>query len=785
MKKLFFILIMIAACVANVTAQDTAAMELVMDYPLLSEQMDTIYVDFKLVSDGQKISVGNIDKSQLHLEEVGYSGDEDITLLDVLDIRSYDPDYANENYSIIVIADRAVSAECLKAQRDALTEMFQSFPKADFYITAMDNDSRTPTASIMNTYQLECWIDSCFSKPSSSEKFIYKALASVIEEVAGEGVHDFYPEIKYNQALLNDSKKSIVVLTNGKYMNDKGSYIGGDEFFRIKTALINGLDLDHKVQVNYIYFGDNFSKESFHKEVQYVMKEGDQFYPAFDSHALKEDLVMHPDPNAMDYRMVILNPEHKLYDGQKITLHAYLDIDGSEAYGVKYFTMGSMLHPMPARISNFDRIKIVVECIIAGLICILLIYLLFRIVVPRCKNWYFHKKYVKTFVRTNTLPARASDYVAQKCYFCKDDFVPGDTIVTKCEHTMHYDCWQHNGHKCPEYGRDCNEGYFYYNEDHPWDKRNKPYYLKSLLIGTFVGLIAWILYRIFTNNTLFYSIIGNMVALSGKVGIDASGNAIIDKVHDLLFFGLVIGFCISFGASWVLEKRHKTLNRVLIILLRGVLGALGGFIAGFIGSLVAISTGKDHNCFIVDIIAWLLLGTVIGFVVSYNNRISVARASLGGLLLAMLGFCTLYLFNFDDSDFSIQYLGQLVSFLCMLAVIILSGGLFAIMATPDRISERYFLHIEGTPKTRDVAIYKWMNRVGGYRVVTIGRDDRCYIDMYWDDSDGIDGVKAEVYMENDTPYYKNMATNKSVSLKHGDNFIIGKTVFTYIEKDKI
>ena len=179
------------------------------------------------------------------------------------------------------------------------------------------------------------------------------------------------------------------------------------------------------------------------------------------------------------------------------------------------------------------------------------------------------------------------------------------------------------------------------------------------------------------------------------------------------------------------------------------------------------------------------MGVSSGFIIAYKTKVSVKRAVIGGGLFAMLGFCVLYLFNFDDSDFSFQYIGLLASFLCMLAVIIYASGLFSFLAMPEKVSERYFLHIEGTPKTRDVAIYKWMNLRGGYRMVTIGRSDTCYIDMDWDDTPGIDGVQAEVYMQNDVPYYKMMASNKVVRLSHGTSFTVGKTVFTYLEKDCI
>ena len=776
---LVFIFTLMFAIAPSLKAQD-----LVLDYPRLSQELDTIFVDFKLMDNGQKMNVGTVDKSAISLEEIGYNGKENITLADVLDIRNYDPDYAAGNYSMVVIVDRSVTQERIEAQRNALTELFQGFPKAHFYVTAMDG-SRTPTATIHNSYQLISWMDSCFSKPSEEPKFIYKALASVIEEISGGETHDFYPEVPYNNELADNTKKTLLVLTDGVYMNDNGEYIGGEEFFRIKMSLINSRGDGTPYQVNYIYFGDDFKLSDFQNEIQYVSKQDDRFFPKFDFQALKEYLVMRPDPMAMDYRMVILNPSRKLYDGQKITLHAFYEANGMEAYGFKNFTMGSLLHPMAVKTNTSVAVEIWVGCIVSGLVIILLLYLVFRILIPRMKNRFFKKRFVKTFVKANTLPRRASDYVGQKCYYCKDSFAPGDMIVTKCEHTMHYECWKENGHQCPEYGKSCDEGRFFYNEDHPWDKRNAPFYLKPMLVGAFVGLVAWVVFRGTTINTLFHSLIGDLVALSGKVGIDSSGKAFVDKIHDLLFFCTVVAGIVTLGASWLVERRKKTTPRVLFIVLRAFIGALAGFLAGLVGAMVAMATGKDYNCFIVDIIPWLLMGLLVGLVVSYKTHISVKRSMVWGLLFAFFGFCVLYLFSFDDSNFQFQNIGLLASFLCMTAVMLFSGGLCAFMAVPDRVSERYFLQIEGTPKTRDVAIYKWMNRVGGYRVVTIGRSDRCYIDMDWDDTPGLDGVQAEVYIENDRPYYKDMATNQAKPLKHGSSFIVGKTTFTYLEKDCI
>lgn len=762
------------------------AQEIVMNSPVFKDDLDTVFVDFKVVKFGNKINLGNLDKESISLQTTGYNGTDDIIkLVDVLDIRNYDPDYASGNYSIIVLADRSVTEEQLQAERQAITKLFQEFPKARFYVTAMDN-SRTSTTRIQDMYQLIRWYDSCFSAPSTQKKFIYKALASVIEEVTDTEAHDFYPETPYNEELKNDgTKKVLFLMTDGVHTNADGSYIGGADFFSIKMALISELNQKKEIQMNVVYFGDRNLRDDFQSEIQYVFKDGDRFYNEFDPESLKEQLVMRPDPNAMDYRLVIVNKDHKLYDGQKKTLHVFLEQSHIEAYGTRNFTMGTLTDPIVVRSSTGEQLRLLVMCIFIGLALTGLVYLFFRFLYPKWKFGLFKRRYVKHFEKSNILPANASDYVAQKCYYCKDAFLPDEEIVTKCEHTIHYECWKECGFQCPEYGENCDNGSVFYNEDNILDKRNIPYFLKWLVAGCLFGIVGWLVFRLSTNNQLFYNLIQNTVTLSKKVGLDASGNTFSNKIHDMLFFGTIIGFFVTFGASWMFERRKKTFRRVLAIMGRASLGGFCGMLAFFIGGLIAIVSGKDYNYFIVDIIPWLLTGAAVGGVIAYRTEVSLKKAILCGLLFAMFGFCILYLFSYENSDFEFRNIGLLVSTLCMLGVMLFAGGLYACIAPHEHRSEHYFIHVEGNLKGHDVAVYKWMNRVGGNRMVTIGRSDRCYIDMDWDQSENIDGVQAEVYLENDEPYYKILSTNEVKRLTHGTSFRIGSTTFTFIEKDRI
>jgi hypothetical protein len=110
-------------------------------------------------------------------------------------------------------------------------------------------------------------------------------------------------------------------------------------------------------------------------------------------------------------------------------------------------------------------------------------------------------------------------------------------------------------------------------------------------------------------------------------------------------------------------------------------------------------------------------------------------------------------------------------------------------------SEKCFLRIDGSVKERDIAIYKWMSVTGGFNKVSIGKSTDCVLQMNWDDSPEIGEKVVELYLENERPYCRildNGVTRQGRSLPrgfviplvNGAEFTIGKTRFTYVEKDR-
>jgi hypothetical protein len=422
--------------------------------------------------------------------------------------------------------------------------------------------------------------------------------------------------------------------------------------------------------------------------------------------------------------------------------------------------------------------------LILGIVFIALAYVIMQFLVPMLQYKRFKRKYVKKF-DPKSMSKDGKDLVLQQCYYCKDDFQEGDTIVTKCKHTVHWECWEENHDRCPEYGlNSCKEGIYFYNRKHLTDERNSPYFTSWLLYGLAGGLISWILFMLIPSSGFLGGLLRWIVRLFH--GADCVYvNEYLQKIQPLLLCGIIMGFVITFLFSYLIEFRKKTFKIMLLIAARSVGNAIIGGLAFLLGAVVIIAIGKYSNCWWLDWVPWLFFGCSITWLLSFKSDIKFKEAILGGLISVVLSFVVIYA------------LSSSVPAIGVLAFMIYAAGLGASIAVVHYTSENYYLHIEGPTKERDIAIYKWMNVAGGSNHVTIGSSPNCVIEMNWDDSAEIRDKQVELYIDNEHPYCRALTEGTtfgdeqrvlkegdSILLVHGSHFTIGNTKFTYIEKDK-
>ena len=762
-----------------------------------SAKADTLYVDFKILDpEGKKLFVNQLEKGNVTVAESG-SGEQDMTpkVDSVIDIRQ--KKVISDQISMLFLVDRSgsISQEALQKQFDQIAHIMDVLPNTKVYLSFMDS---TVTPSLLATKDnLKFKFYEEFTVREGTQKYLYKAIMAKMEELSGmRGSH--YAEVPHNPDLMDSTQKILFVFTDGKVMNSDGTFIG-DDFFVWKGEILDFADRQARSETPYIpihciYMGNPAETGSIKDEMEALCATTPskdarnalkgKFHTLFSVEELQETLMGAIDSIAADYRLVLVNPGGKVYDGsQHLLTISIQDYQKTSALGELRYSFGSQHVPIivPSETHHTSNANTIFIGLCYGLFFTLLIYLILQYLLPWIQYKIFCKKYVVKY------KGSTSSVEQQHCYHCKEPFQNGDDIVVKCEHVVHWECWKENRNRCPEYGvHNCTKGIHYYNQEQLSDSRNAPYFLMWLIYGLLAGLVSWLFMRLFYSETLFSSLINSMVQMIHPADMlqGASSIAFVSKIQSMLLCGLLLGFFITLFFSYLIEFRKKDFKIWGQILLRSIVGAALGFVAFLIGAVIIILLNKDTNCFYTDWIPWALFAIGIAFVLSFKTDIKLKNALIGGLISVLVSFVVLFLATFAKDILS------------MFSYMIYAAGFGIAVAVVHHVSEKYFLRVSGPVKERDIAIYKWMSVSGGFNRVTIGKSIDCILEMNWDDADNIADKQVEIYLENERPYCKALADgtllangqmlhkNQSILLTHGTEFTIGNSLFTYIEKDK-
>lgn len=763
-----------------------------------SDQADTLYVDLKILDpQGKKVFYDKLDKSNFIVLENGSNDPNWAPKVDsVIDIRQ--KKIISDQISMLFLVDRSgsITPEALNKQLDQIANVLDLLPNTKVYISFMD--STVTRSKLVTKDNIKSDFLEEFEVREGTQKYLYNAIMAKMEELSGSPkMH--YPEVSHNPDLGDSTQKILFVLTDGKVKNADGTYIG--EFFDWKDEIMEYGEMQERSQMPYfpiycIYFGNPAETGSVTDEMEFLCATTPakdardalkgKFYTIFSVEELQETLMGSLDSIAADYRLVLLNPGGKLYDGTQQLLSVTVQDDQHEAAtGEVRYAFGNKvkLLKVPSENDNLSNGSTVLLGFCYGLAFTILVYLLLQYLLPWIQYKVFCKKYVVKYNGNRS----GSSVEQQHCYHCKEPFQNGDTIVTKCEHVVHWECWKENRNRCPEYGvHNCTKGIHYYNQDKLSDSRNAPYFLMWLVYGLLAGLVSWVFMRMFYSETMFSSLINSLLQwlrpnddLQGVISM-----AFMSKIQSMLLSGILLGFFITFFFSYLIEFRKKNFKVLGQILLRSIVGALLGFLAFLLGAMIIIVLNKPTNCFYTDWIPWALFAVVIALILSYKTDIKLKNALIGGLISVLVSFVVLFMGTFAKEILS------------MFSYMIYAAGFGIAIAVVHHVSEKYFLRVSGPVKERDIAIYKWMSVTGGFNRVTIGKSIDCILEMNWDDAVNIADKQVEIYLENDRPYCKALEDgtrlangqmlqkNQTILLHHGTEFTIGNSLFTYIEKDK-
>ena len=747
-----------------------------MDMDLLTDSASLRYVIKEYQHNGSRME-------QSHIQNQPW-------LTDIKNIRQ--EELKKEHINLLFLVDLSMNQEEITYEQTCLERMRQWFATGNLYVAFISDKG------VSQTLPLTDYVLQNYFKPTSNDnkKLLYRSILCKLSEINGVPDSTYFPKVAQDEhwKSLKDNQKGLVILSNANVYNFNNNPIDQAHY-----SLQETLNSIHYKNGPHIYYVDCVR----HMSDDYTITEDDEAVAVMDNLCkntqgsfFKEnrnsDTWLWAIISAFrlvraDYEFILTNPDNKIYNGK--TTDLVIEVYNGKtliACANTRYCVGNFYKPIV--VNGVSIPQLILQGIIITIVLSLLIYLLMQIIIPFLGYLYFRHEYIISYRDKNMI--YNGEPVAQSCYYCKSEFEEGDDIVVKCKHTMHLDCWRENDYKCPEYGRNCQHGSHYYNENNPFDYKNRPFYTNWMFMGILAALIGWVAFILGNGirpNELILKVVMFFHNLSHG---ELTAQDILDKYaqdfHILPFLGFVINMTLTFGMSWLCERGNFYGNKIIISLLKALVAGAVGYLTFFLESMVYIILNMTSTNIILDWIPWLLNGFVIAYATAYATRIKINKKLL--VIMMASAFFLMYLttllmtyMQLDTRDI------MLINYIIYCIAIAISVS----VDTPH--SERFYLKVQGAIKEMDIALYKWMRTSPDY-VVTIGKSVDCSLQMTWDLSGEIAPVHALISYSNHeliltaleegiTADGKPLEIDETFRLYHGRTFTIGNTIFTYIEKD--
>lgn len=660
---------------------------------------------------------------------------------------------------ILALVDLTLSQSDIDRVKRHIREMLTVFKYDNLYISFMDGADVSPTMKVTDYV-----MDHHFKRSDNKYVYLYRAITQKKNEMVQRA------------GVWQDARNMVMITFSDEkvYNNDNDTPIDPDHY-TYEGALVKSDSTASDVTFTAFYASlarqqDVNADHERNVLWMFCNNHGGMFMTDYNWVDFKTAMYNALQLSFPDSEFYFINPNHKVYrgDNKKLEVNFYNTENDSLIAGFSTSVRKGEIYS-PIIVNGSNLLYIIMQGITLGVFIMLVVWIVFQLIVPFISYRLFLRKYVIRYTGQNMSVANKT--IEERCYLCKAPFEVGDSIVVKCEHTMHKNCWDENGYHCPEYSDRCKHGSHYYNKEHLRDRNNAPFFLKWILMAIAASTLAWLCFTIYA---------------------DMSLNVYMNKylhypVTQLPTFGLTIGFFLTLGFAFLVMRHQKYIHSFLRILLRACIASASCYMAFTIVNIIIMLFDINTFTVLLNWIPWTVSGFIIAYCSTFGTKIVHRRLML--FLSVILGFLSMYAWSLFFSYLELDY-----RVLLLFSFIIFSLGLAGCIATLAPHSERYFLNVSGAIKGMDIALYKWF-RNNPDMVVTIGKSVDCSLQLSWDIQGDIAPIQAEIRMEHNTPYltalepgvYINgipLEGNKKVRLYHGKTFTIGQTTFTYIEKDR-
>ena len=684
---------------------------------------------------------------------------------------------AKASVKMLVIVDLTLPQEVIDYQRECVGTIGTVFDHDNLFVSFIYGD--TITESMLATDFVK---NHYFVHQPSDHKLLYRGILEKKREMQSDSPH-----------WADAKSKVLMVFSDGAVYYDDNMPMDV-EHYQLQDELIKPATKDDKGFIAY-YIDNRIIRDADNGDEANVLKVfcryhwGD-FYPKFNWRPIADEIIEHSGGDTADNIFYFSNPDDKAYRGfnhNLIISFLAADTDSLIAKVSTNIHLGSIYDPVI--VNGRHLLYVIFIGLLVGLVILALLWLGFQIVAPYVRYKLFCNKYVLTYTGANMSVGNVM--VSQKCYLCKGEFKEGDQVVTKCEHTMHKSCWDENNYHCPEYGDRCKKGSHYYNHENLLDRKNASFYMPWLLNAVVAAMLTWVVLVLLLSQLTIPLLHDFFLPV---YDFDASSTEEADAIAHYKagmlqwpFFGLFYGFFLTAGLALLTVRRYTLLSRLANVFLRGLQASIVCFLAFLLTNLLTGLLHLTDYFFFFVWIPWTISAFVIVFSASVKTR--VKQNPLFVLLTVIVGFATIavWLHFFVDTKIDFRVL-------LLISYIIAACGLAICLAFRAPRSDRFFLHVSGAVKDMDIALYKWF-RTDPHTHVTLGRSIDCSLQLSWDTEGVVDAQHAELVLDSDIICLRSLggevlvngrplADDKTVPLYHGHQFTIGRTTFTYVEKDR-
>lgn len=364
-----------------------------------------------------------------------------------------------------------------------------------------------------------------------------------------------------------------------------------------------------------------------------------------------------------------------------------------------YYRLGGLYNPWNEQ-SSWE-----LDALVGGGVIILL-FVLFAVYIPRRQWRDFKSKYVKQYWQVKQEGIRRYDPLT------KFPFRDEDDVVVRCDHMTSLETWQFEGRKggkeggnrkrknrCIYYPNKCESGHGPGGSSDFFAQIGIFKHLFWVFMAAVGAFLGWGLWALFENNKkVYWNLTMDRLAGTawvqerwGLTGVDAPVedsirmaregflNSFFEQLVLAGIMGSLIVFLIAVASEIAQARGSMGAWNVTKALLRS---ALRGIIGGILAILVFAGFGYlqgfvfSQHLYLPGLLALLLLGVLLGRVLTVRSGIRNVRGLLAGLAAGVVGFHVYYLpmLIFQTRGYEAPKMLAFVAFGAVLALILSQGS---------------------------------------------------------------------------------------------------------------